>query len=102
MPRHENSPRRRAVSSARLRSPRTPTSSSWRSRRVEPAGPTHERISGKAYGELDPADPKNAVITDIDLAPAKRARQGRVHHHVHAREAEGDDEARAACCCTRW
>ncbi len=37
--------------------------------RVEPAGPTHERITGKAYGELDPADPKNAVITDIELAP---------------------------------
>jgi hypothetical protein len=26
--------------------------------RVEPAGPTHERITGKAYGELDPADPR--------------------------------------------
>jgi hypothetical protein len=37
--------------------------------RVEPAGPTHERITGNAHGELDPADPKNAVITDIDLAP---------------------------------
>lgn len=37
--------------------------------RVEPAGPAHERITGKAYGELDPADPKNAVITDIELAP---------------------------------
>ena len=37
--------------------------------RVEPSGPTHERISGKAYGELDPADPRNAVITDIELAP---------------------------------
>jgi len=37
--------------------------------RVEPAGPTHERITGKAYGELDPTDPKNAVITDIELAP---------------------------------
>lgn len=29
----------------------------------------YERISGKAYGELDPKDPKNAVITDIALAP---------------------------------
>jgi len=37
--------------------------------KVEPAGPAHEKISGKAYGELDPADPRNAVITDIDLAP---------------------------------
>ena len=46
--------------------------------RVEPAGPTHERITGNAYGELDPADPKNAVITDIDLAP--RNARGKVEY----------------------
>ena len=46
--------------------------------KVEPAGPTHERISGKAYGELDPADPKNAVITDIELAP--RNARGKVEY----------------------
>jgi hypothetical protein len=46
--------------------------------KVEPAGPTHERISGKAYGELDPADPKNAVITDIELAP--RNPRGKVEY----------------------
>src|SRR5688500_14794968 len=46
--------------------------------RVEPAGPTHERISGKAYGELDPADPKNAVIADIELAP--RNARGKVEY----------------------
>ena len=34
----------------------------------EAAGP-FERLSGKIYGELDPDDPKNAVITDIKLAP---------------------------------
>ncbi|RPI57223.1 MAG: hypothetical protein EHM55_02580 [Acidobacteria bacterium] len=45
---------------------------------VEPAGPAHERVSGKAYGELDPADPKNAVITDIDLAP--RNERGKVEY----------------------
>ena len=28
-----------------------------------------EQIDGKAYGEVDPADPLNAVITDIALAP---------------------------------
>ena len=43
-----------------------------------PAGPTHERISGRAYGELDPSDPKNAVITDIDLAP--RNARGKVEY----------------------
>ncbi|MEO5740137.1 MAG: alpha/beta hydrolase domain-containing protein [Vicinamibacterales bacterium] len=45
---------------------------------VEPAGPTHERITGKAYGELDPADPKNAIITDIELAP--RNARGKVEY----------------------
>ena len=29
----------------------------------------YERISGKAFGELDPNDPKNAVIVDIGLVP---------------------------------
>ena len=26
-------------------------------------------MSGKFYGELEPADPKNALITDIQFAP---------------------------------
>ena len=46
--------------------------------KTEPAGPTHEKISGKAYGELDPADPKNAVIVDLDLAP--RNERGKVEY----------------------
>jgi hypothetical protein len=29
----------------------------------------YEKLRGKAYGEVDPTDPHNAVITDIDLAP---------------------------------
>src|ERR1700739_2019687 len=29
----------------------------------------YEKIVGKAFGELDPNDPKNAVIVDIALAP---------------------------------
>jgi len=29
----------------------------------------YEKLMGKAYGEVDPADPRNAVITDIQLAP---------------------------------
>jgi hypothetical protein len=37
------------------------------------AVPPYERLSGRFYGELDPADPKNAVITDIQLA-ARNAR----------------------------
>jgi hypothetical protein len=30
---------------------------------------TYQKVRGKAYGELDPADPRNAVITDLALAP---------------------------------
>jgi len=40
--------------------------------------PPYERLSGMFYGELDPADPKNAVITDIQLA-ARNAR-GKVEY----------------------
>ena len=29
----------------------------------------YEKIVGKAFGEVDPFDPKNAVIVDIELAP---------------------------------
>src|ERR1700694_1848636 len=29
----------------------------------------YEKIVGKAYGEIDPKDPKNAVIVDLQLAP---------------------------------
>src|SRR5690606_25499963 len=29
----------------------------------------YEKLRGIAYGELDPGDPRNAVITDIGLAP---------------------------------
>src|SRR2546425_8979192 len=31
----------------------------------------YERIAGRAWGELDPSDPQNALITDIALAPKK-------------------------------
>src|SRR3954469_16003674 len=29
----------------------------------------YEKLSGRVYGEVDPADPLNAVIADIGLAP---------------------------------
>jgi hypothetical protein len=38
----------------------------------------YEKIAGKAYGEVDPADPKNSMIVDIALAP-KNAR-GKVEY----------------------
>jgi hypothetical protein len=33
----------------------------------------YETIAGRAYGELDPNDPRNALITDIKLAPRNAA-----------------------------
>jgi hypothetical protein len=38
----------------------------------------YEKIVGKAYGELDPKDPHNAIIQDIQLAP--RNSRGRVEY----------------------
>lgn len=46
--------------------------------KTEPAGPSHEKLSGKAFGELDPADPKNALIVDIERAP--RNARGKVEY----------------------
>jgi hypothetical protein len=34
-----------------------------------------KRITGVAFGELDPRDPRNAIIQDIDLAPRNAARK---------------------------
>jgi hypothetical protein len=42
------------------------------------AAAPYERITGKAYGELDPNDPKNALVTDIKLAP--RNARGKVEY----------------------
>ena len=40
----------------------------------------YEKLRGKAYGEVDPADPRNAVITDIELAP--RNANGKVEYSM--------------------
>jgi len=41
---------------------------------------TYEKILARAYGELDPANPRNALITDIALAPRNAA--GKVEYSV--------------------
>jgi len=46
-------------------------------RGAEAVGP-FEQIKGKIHGELDPNDPKNALITDIKLAP--RNARGKVEY----------------------
>ena len=43
-----------------------------------PQAPPYERMSGKFYGELDPADPRNALITDIQFAT--RNARGKVEY----------------------
>ena len=40
----------------------------------------YEKLRGKAYGELDPADPRNAVITDLARAP--RNARGKVEYSM--------------------
>jgi hypothetical protein len=40
----------------------------------------YEKLRGKAYGEVDPADPRNAVITDLRLAP--RNARGKVEYSM--------------------
>src|SRR5205814_523385 len=40
----------------------------------------YEKLRGKAYGEVDPRDPQNAVIADIELAP--RNARGKVEYSM--------------------
>ena len=42
------------------------------------AAGAYEKLRGKAFGELDPDDPRNAIITDIRLAP--RNQRGNVEY----------------------
>ena len=40
----------------------------------------YEKLHGRAYGEVDPEDPHNSIITDIDLAP--RNSNGKVEYSM--------------------
>ena len=40
----------------------------------------YEKLRGKAYGEVDPDDPRNAVVTDLKLAP--RNARGKVEYSM--------------------
>ena len=53
-----------------------------------------ERITGRAYGELDPDEPGNAIITDIRLAP--RNGRGRVEYVARFTLTKPADMARAS------
>ena len=45
---------------------------------ADPSAGPFEKVTGKAYGELDPNDPRNALITDIQFAP--RNARGKVEY----------------------
>src|ERR1700681_884241 len=53
------------VTKIQITSKQSPTFGGYAYKGVGP----YEKIVGKAFGELDPKDPKNAVIVDIQLAP---------------------------------
>src|SRR5260370_38781788 len=38
----------------------------------------HETLTGRAFGELDPNDPQNTFITDIDRAPRLNGKVGNI------------------------
>jgi len=46
------------------------------------SGAVYEKITGTAFGEVDPADPKNALIVDMSRAPTD-ASTGRVKYSVN-------------------
>ena len=54
----------------------------------------YERLSGHAFGELDPRDPLNAVITDLELAP--RNTRGMVEYSATFLIAKPIDLAKAS------
>jgi hypothetical protein len=55
---------------------------------------TYELLTGRFFGELDPKDPKNAIITDLKLAP-KNAR-GMVEYSATFQLAKPVDMAKAS------
>ncbi len=62
--------------------PATSESPTFEGRAFGPDGRVgpYEKLRGRAYGELDPDDPRNAVITDLALAP--RNARGRVEYSM--------------------
>src|SRR5215475_6955124 len=45
-----------------------------------PADARIEKLAGRAFGEIDPSDPRNAVITDLASAPRNAA--GKVEYSM--------------------
>jgi hypothetical protein len=60
--------------------------------RIFGAAGAYEKLRGKAYGELDPLSPQNALITDIQLAP--RNARGLVEYSMDIYLLRPSDQAR--------
>src|SRR5688572_1555713 len=62
--------------------PRASESPTFEGRTFGPNGSVgqYEKLRGKAYGEVDPANPRNAVITDLTRAP--RNARGKVEYSM--------------------
>src|SRR5215813_2975491 len=58
------------------------------------AGQPYEQITGRAFGELDPRDPQNRLITDIKLAPRNKA--GKVEYIASFRIRKPTDLSKAS------
>ena len=54
----------------------------------------YERLTGRFFGELDPRDPKNAIINDIALAP--RNARGMVEYSATFQLAKPVDMSKAS------
>lgn len=84
-----------AVAAALFLGPAAQAKVAWIEMQGIQAGPGGtEAINGLAHGELDPADPANAVITDLQLAPRNAA--GRVEYAARFTLAKPANMARAS------
>jgi len=57
----------------------------------------YETLTGRAFGELDPYDPQNALITDIALAPRNASQK--VTYIASFFIVKPIDMTKAAACC---
>jgi hypothetical protein len=59
----------------------------------------YEHVVLAAHGEVDPADPANTIIQDINLAP--RNARGMVEYETVVEMRPRTWRAATACCCSR-
>ncbi len=64
----------------------------------------YEKLVGRAYGEVDPSDPKNAIIADIALAPKNAAGMAEYSTDIYilrpVEQSQGNHRATTGCSTT--